>query len=76
MESLFSPCTRYRDIVEDQGCLLHFIRQHPEGLQELNLDVSTEELLSAERALTYADLYAMLYAIRTDMWFPAKRFLP
>jgi hypothetical protein len=29
-------------------------------LQELDLDVSTEELLSAERAFTYADLYAML----------------
>jgi hypothetical protein len=29
-------------------------------LQELNLDVSTEELLSAERAFTYADLYAVL----------------
>jgi hypothetical protein len=28
--------------------------------QELNLDVSTEELLSAERAFTYADLYAIL----------------
>ena len=33
---------------------------HHELLQELNLDVSTEELLSAERAFTYADLYALL----------------
>jgi hypothetical protein len=33
----------------------HWIR-----LQELNLDVSTEALLSAERAFTYADLHAVL----------------
>jgi DNA/RNA endonuclease YhcR with UshA esterase domain len=30
------------------------------GLQEVNLNESTEEFWSAERALTYADLYAML----------------
>jgi hypothetical protein len=55
MEHLFSPCTRYRDILKSQG-------QHGphEWLRELNLDVSTEKLLSAERAFTYADLYAML----------------
>jgi hypothetical protein len=29
-------------------------------LQELNLDESTEELLTAERAFTYVDLYDML----------------
>jgi hypothetical protein len=33
---------------------------YPERLQELNLDVSTEELLGAEGAFTYADLCAML----------------
>jgi hypothetical protein len=33
---------------------------HPELLQELNLNVSTEELLSAERAFAFADLYATL----------------
>jgi hypothetical protein len=50
MDRLFSPCTR---------CLPQFDgRSHL--LQELNLDVSIEELLSAERAFTYADLYAML----------------
>jgi hypothetical protein len=38
-------------------------------LQELNLDVSTEELLSAERAFTYADLYAMLESEDTVAWF-------
>jgi hypothetical protein len=55
MERQFSPCTRLRDILESQGR-----RGPPEILQELNLNVSTEELLSAERAFTYADLYAVL----------------
>jgi hypothetical protein len=55
MERLFLPCTRFRDTLERQG------RLGPrELLQDLNLDVSTEKLLSAERAFTYADLYAML----------------
>jgi hypothetical protein len=55
MERLFSPCTRYHDLVESQGR-----RVPPEGLRELNLDVSTDEFLNAERGFTYADLYAML----------------
>jgi hypothetical protein len=55
MEHLFSPCTRLRDRLESQGR-----GGRPAILQELNLDVSTEELLSAERAFTYADLYAIL----------------
>jgi hypothetical protein len=55
MERLFSPCTRLHDILESQGHL-----QPLENANELNLDVSTEELLDAERAFTYADLYAML----------------
>jgi hypothetical protein len=56
MERLFSPCTRLRDtLVESQGDNVVF-RSPP----ELNLDVSTPELLSAERAFTYADLYAFL----------------
>jgi hypothetical protein len=59
MERLFSPCTRLHDMLESQGRLQEF-RDHREGLQELNLDVSTDEFLSAERAFTYADLYAML----------------
>jgi hypothetical protein len=46
MERLFSPWNRYGDT--------------PEWLRELKLDVSTKELLSAEKAFTYADLYAML----------------
>jgi hypothetical protein len=39
-----------------------------EILQELNLDVSAEELLSAERAFTYADLYAMIESRDTIAW--------
>jgi hypothetical protein len=63
MKRLFSPCTRYRDILESQG------RLGPrEWLQELNFDVSTEELLSADRAFTYADLYAILRNRRTVLW--------
>jgi hypothetical protein len=55
MERLFSPCTRSHDIFATQSRLVH-----PGVLQELNLDVSTEEFLSTERAFAYADLYAML----------------
>jgi hypothetical protein len=44
-----------REILERQGRLMDI-----EPWQELNLDVSTEELLSAERAFTYADLYGLL----------------
>jgi hypothetical protein len=63
MERLFSPCTR----LERRNGFLRRFRRHPE-LQELNLDVSTEELLSAERAFTYADLYATLGNINTVVW--------
>jgi hypothetical protein len=49
MDNLFSPCTR-----------LHRRFERHQLLQELNLDVSTEDFLSAENAFTYADLYAML----------------
>jgi hypothetical protein len=70
MKRLFSPFIRcYRDAIEIQwrqmreelrGCL--------ELLRELNLDVSTEEFLSAERAFTYTDLYAMLGNGDTLLW--------
>jgi hypothetical protein len=60
MEHLFLPCTRLHDIMESQGRLEEFRAYHPEGLQELNLNVSTEELLSAERLFTYADVYATI----------------
>jgi hypothetical protein len=39
-----------------------------EIFQELNLDVSTEEFLSAERGFTYADLYAMVESGETIAW--------
>jgi hypothetical protein len=71
MDRLFSPCTRYRDIVESRDHHEVFGR-HPELLQELNLDVSTQELLSAERAFTYADLYAMLGNEDTALWLTTQ----
>jgi hypothetical protein len=68
MECLFSPCTRFRDILESQG-RLELLRIHGcEQIQEVNLDVSTEEFLSAVRAFTYADLYAMLGNEDTIAW--------
>jgi hypothetical protein len=39
-----------------------------EPLQELNLDVSIEDFLSAERAFTYADLYDMAGNLDTIAW--------
>jgi hypothetical protein len=72
MERLFSPCTRLHDRLERQGRLEEVRRRHPEPLQELNLNVSTEEFLSAERAFTYADLHDMLGddedAFHTVLW--------
>jgi hypothetical protein len=69
MERLFSPCTRFHDILASQGRLeVVRYRHRPEPLRELNLDVSTEELLSAERAFTYADLFAMLGNLETVAW--------
>jgi hypothetical protein len=62
MESLFSPCTRYRDMLESQGV------EGLRGLQEIDLNVSTEELLSAERAFTYANLHATLSNRDTVAW--------
>jgi hypothetical protein len=67
MERLFSPSTRsrYRDILESHGRLEEF-RAH--RVQELNLNASIEELVSAESAFTYADLYAMLGNKDTVVW--------
>jgi hypothetical protein len=48
MERLFSPFSPPETL-----------RFPGERFQELNLNVSTQELLSAERAFTYAELYAM-----------------
>jgi hypothetical protein len=58
MERLFSPCTRYHDSQDRLGDCNY----------QLKLDVSTEELLSAERAFTYADVYAMLGNEDTVAW--------
>jgi hypothetical protein len=64
MERLFSPCTRLRDILESQG-----YRGTPaRRLQELNMDVSTEELLCAESGFTFADLYDVLIDGNTVTW--------
>jgi hypothetical protein len=68
MERLFSPCNRFYDILESEGRLEELIQNDPEPLQELNLNVSTEELLSAERAFKYADLDALLGNGDTVAW--------
>jgi hypothetical protein len=65
MERLFSPCTRLRDILENQD---RYEWADAIFLRELNLDVSTEALLSAERAFTYSDVYAMLGIEYTLAW--------
>jgi hypothetical protein len=71
MDSLFSPCTRLYAMLESQGRLQNF-RGRPEDLQELNMDVSTERLLSAERALSYTDLYAMLGIENVVVWLTPR----
>jgi hypothetical protein len=70
MQQLFSPCTRLPAIVESQGHLDRLLKflGFREIFRELNLDVSTEELLSAETAFTYADLYAILGNRNTVAW--------
>jgi hypothetical protein len=71
MERLFSPCNRLHDVTESQ------VRGGPprRRLRELNLDVSTEDLLSAERAFTYADLYAVLGDRETAAWLTPRAFV-
>jgi hypothetical protein len=63
MERLFSPCNRLHDIIESQGR-----RYPPEILQDLNLNVSTEVLLSAESGVTFADLRTLLGNGDTVAW--------
>jgi hypothetical protein len=71
MESLFSPCARFRDIFG-----IDFLIS-PEELQERTMDISIEELFSAERAFTYADLYAMLASKNAVLWLtPHAAVLP
>jgi hypothetical protein len=63
MERLFSPCTRLHDLLASLGR-----GGRGEWIHELNLDISTDDFLSAERAFTYADLYAMLEYRNTVLW--------
>jgi hypothetical protein len=76
MERLFSPCTRYRDKAESQGRLEEFRVHNFENVKDPSLDVSTEEFLSAQRAFTYADLYAMLENGATIAWFTPRTSVP
>jgi hypothetical protein len=75
MECLFSPCNRFHDRLESQGRLEEFRGHHPEPLQELNLNLSTQELLSAERAFTYWDLYDILGNKDTVAWLSLHAFV-
>jgi hypothetical protein len=75
MEHLFSPCTRLSDLYENRGDLedpedLEDFEEEEEfeNVKELNLDVSPQELLSAERGFSYAHLYAMLESKDTVAW--------
>jgi hypothetical protein len=67
MERLFSSCTRLNDLLASQGQLEEF-GGNLQLLRELNLDVSTDEFLSAGSASTYADLFAMLGNGDTFVW--------
>jgi hypothetical protein len=67
MERLFSLCTRLHDRIVSQGR-----RGRLRSLQELDLNVSTEELLSAERGFTFADLYEMLESGETVAWLTPR----
>jgi hypothetical protein len=61
MKHLFSRCTRLHDLlVENEGDEYTVIRNGLNLLPELNLDVSTEEFLSAERGFTYSNLCSLL----------------
>jgi hypothetical protein len=74
MEDLFSPCTFLRELLDSvdhsrEKDWENFDEWHDVDLfQELNLNVSTEEFLSAKRAFTYADFYAMLGNAETVAW--------
>jgi hypothetical protein len=70
MEHLFTPCTRLHDIIENHDAFAEDDdrEEYFETGKELNLDVSTEEFLSAERSFTYADLYEMIEDGWTVAW--------
>jgi hypothetical protein len=56
------------DLIENQFDFDDATRDDLQFMEELNLNVSTENFLSAERAFTYADLYAMLGNEDTVAW--------
>jgi hypothetical protein len=68
MERLFSPWTRWHGDIQESQDHIGDISGHSKLFQELHLDVSTEELLSAERAFTYANLHAVLGSSKTFAW--------
>jgi hypothetical protein len=72
MEHLFSPCTRLRDTLQREGYLRY---ETALLLQDISLDVSSEEFLSAESAFTYADLYAMLEDREPIAWLTPHAFV-
>jgi hypothetical protein len=61
-------CTTRQTMRETHTKSHHFLASLGESFQELNLNVSTEELLSSERAFTYTDMSAMLESGRTVAW--------
>jgi hypothetical protein len=76
---LFSPCTRLFNLLENQRNIeengwdegVHFENSD----KELNLDVSTQELLSAETGFTYADLYAMIQNEDAVAWLTPHAYV-
>jgi hypothetical protein len=77
MERLFSPYARSHNIFESQNRFVG-LGGRPEPLQELNLNISIEELLSAERASKYgyADSHAILLGNRnTFAWLIPHAFV-
>jgi hypothetical protein len=81
MERLFSPCIRDLDLVEREHILWEFrgileeFERRPRRMQELNLNVSTDEFLRAERGFTYADLCTMLENGNTLAWLTPHAFI-
>jgi hypothetical protein len=68
MIRLFTPCTWLFDLLENQNSLGDDEWEVILGVNELHLDTSTEELLSADGAFTFADLYAMIGNGDTVAW--------
>jgi hypothetical protein len=71
MENLFWPCNRLLALLGIPLEILELedIRDHFELVRELNLDVSAQDFLSAERGFTYVDLHTILEDGDTMVWF-------